>query len=133
MMQYIAVAMGWILAIFLALVAYAILRRIFDDRIDLSKLLSEKDDTGASLSRFQFLIFTFVISMSLFLIVVGESPPRFPKSIPGEVLALLGISGASYVVSKAVQKGDKGKEGRPPSPKAPGTTAMNPPDNAGGD
>lgn len=67
-------------------------------RIDLSKLLSEPDGY-ASLSRFQFLIFTFVIAMSLCLIIVSNQPLKFPD-VPGGILALLGISGGSYVVAK---------------------------------
>jgi UDP-N-acetylmuramyl pentapeptide phosphotransferase/UDP-N-acetylglucosamine-1-phosphate transferase len=84
-------------------------------------LISEKSASGppaASMSRFQFLIFTFVISLSLFLIVVSNAQlrqtdenakraadqtlPGFPE-IPGGVLALLGISASSYTVSKAIQ------------------------------
>ena len=83
-------------------------------RINLEKLISEDDGT-ASLSRFQFLVFTFVIAMSLFLVIVGKAPPDFPPDIPPEILALLGISGGSYVISKGIQKGaeskkDKGKD-----------------------
>jgi len=114
MIHYISLAMGWTLAVFMALLAFAILQRIFDGRIDLNNLISEKDGSGASLSRFQFLIFTYVIAMSLFLIVVSDDPPQFPKSIPGEILALLGISGSSYVVSKAVQNRED-KRRKPPS------------------
>jgi hypothetical protein len=75
------------------------------NKIDLSKLISESNG-DASLSRLQFLIFTFVISLSLFLIVVGTHPyPAWPKDFPPEILTLLGISGSSYLVSKAIQVG----------------------------
>jgi hypothetical protein len=67
-------------------------------------------DGDASLSRFQFLIFTFVIAMGLFLIILSKNPPDFP-TIPGGILALLGISGGSYVTSKAVDANAK-----PPAP-----------------
>jgi uncharacterized BrkB/YihY/UPF0761 family membrane protein len=67
--------------------------------VDLDRLISEPNG-DASLSRFQFLVFTFVIAMSLFLIIV--STKSFP-TIPGAILALLGISGGSYVVSKGIQ------------------------------
>lgn len=52
------------------------------------------------MSRFQLLIFTFVIAMSLFLMVANNM--KFPE-IPNGVWALLGISGGSYVVSKGIQ------------------------------
>lgn len=73
-------------------------------RIDLALLLSEPGadgkGSGASMSRFQLLIFTFVIALSLFLITV--SAKKFP-SIPTEVLTLLGISASTYAVSKGIQ------------------------------
>ncbi|MET0790731.1 MAG: hypothetical protein ABW061_04360, partial [Polyangiaceae bacterium] len=58
------------------------------------------DGTGqASLSRFQFLIFTFVIAVGvLYLTVKGEAFPQLDQGI----LVLLGISGASYVVGKSL-------------------------------
>jgi hypothetical protein len=96
----LAVAIGWILTIFVGLLAAWILFLIVTGKINLSQLLSEP--TGqASLSRFQFLIFTFVIALSLFLIIVGGDKPAFPQ-IPGGILALLGISGGSYVVAKGI-------------------------------
>jgi len=58
----------------------------------------------ASLSRFQFLVFTFVVAMSLFYLIVIKTPPDYP-AIPNQILALLGISGGSYVLSKGIQTG----------------------------
>jgi hypothetical protein len=71
-------------------------------KIDLSRLISEPNG-DASMSRLQLLIFTFVISLSLFLIVIGSAPPAFPGSIPADLLTLLGISASSYLVSKGIQ------------------------------
>jgi hypothetical protein len=68
-------------------------------RINLDKLISEPNG-DASLSRFQFLIFTFVIAVGLLLIIVQTQD--FPP-VPGQILALLGISGGSYVISKGIQ------------------------------
>jgi hypothetical protein len=67
------------------------------------------------MSRFQLLIFTFVIALSLFLVVTtkGEFPP-----IPTEVLMLLGISATTYGVSKGIQAGAT-TQGKNPSPPAP--------------
>jgi hypothetical protein len=72
-------------------------------KIDLTYLVSEKDGQ-ASMSRFQLLIFTFVIALSIVLMVVSSPTPKFPV-IPNEVLILLGLSASTYAVSKGIQKG----------------------------
>src|SRR5437868_12810716 len=75
------------------LFGFMILAAIASGKIDISGILEEKSAAGgtgsASMSRFQLLIFTFVIALSLFLIVVSTG--RFPDKIPPEVLTLLGI------------------------------------------
>lgn len=115
------------------LFGYMILAGIASGKIDISRILEEpstpngdktgdKTDAGddkrgkASMSRFQLLVFTFVIAISLFLIVVN-SKDKFPD-IPTNVLLLLGISGTTYGVSKAIQasptsgsNGNGGQEG----------------------
>ena len=85
------------------LFGFMILAGIASGTIDISKILEEKGGSGASLSRFQLLIFSFVIALSLFLIVVNTG--KFPDSIPPEVLTLLGISATTYAVSKGIQAG----------------------------
>ena len=55
------------------------------------------------MSRFQFLVFTFVVAISFILITVSNNQLKFPD-IPPTVLALLGISAGSYIVSKGIQK-----------------------------
>jgi hypothetical protein len=61
------------------------------------------------MSRFQLLVFTFVIALSFFLTVVCEC--KLPD-VPANVLALLGISASTYGVSKGIQasSGLKGKD-----------------------
>lgn len=101
--HFLALVMGWTLTILIAAFAVVIIIKIIrggKDGIDL-KFLIAGDDGDASLSRFQFLIFTFVIALSLFLIIINSTPVGFP-TIPGSILALLGISGGSYVVAKGV-------------------------------
>jgi hypothetical protein len=56
-------------------------------------------DVKASLSRLQFLIFTFVIA-GLYLLLSVEAGTFV--DIPNNVLALMGISGGTYLVSKGV-------------------------------
>ena len=100
-MNTMALAVGLIISFLMGFLGLVIAYLILKGKIDLSKLISEPNG-DASLSRFQFLLFTFVIAMSLFLIVISKDPPKFPE-IPIEILALLGISGGSYIVSKGIQ------------------------------
>ena len=104
----LTLAAGCVILAIISALAFAVLLNIFNGKIDLSALISEKDGplNEASMSRFQFLIFTFVIAASLFLIVASSK--TFPP-VPQGVLVLLGISGSSYLVSKGIQKaGDNG-------------------------
>jgi len=99
------------------LFGFMILAAIASGKIDISAILQEKAAdgtlTGASMSRFQLLIFTFVIALSLFLIVVNTGD--FPSTIPPEVLTLLGISATTYAVSKGIQTGAKNGNSQPTS------------------
>ena len=101
---------GWILAIFVAALGLLVLWKILTDKIKLDGLLDEPAALGqpakASLARFQFLVFTFVIAMTLFLVIISKGP-GFPETIPGEIFALLGISGGSFLVSKGITSNDK--------------------------
>ena len=101
MIATLGLAIGWILTVFIGVLALMILVKIWKGDIDLNYLIS--DENGwASLSRFQFLVFTFVVAMSLFYLVVVGTPPAYPM-VPPEILALLGISGGSYILSKGMQ------------------------------
>lgn len=100
-MASLALVIGWIIAIFIAALEVTVVIFIWRNKINIDKLIS--DEAGnASLSRFQFLIFTFVISMSLFYLIVSLTPPKFPE-IPIEILGLLGISGGTYAIAKGIQ------------------------------
>ena len=101
-METVSLVLAWLVAAFLAALMVIVLVLILMGRIKLDKLISEPNG-DASLSRFQFLIFTFVIAASFFLIVVGVDPPAFPKSIPSEIFVLLGISAGTYAISKGIQ------------------------------
>lgn len=139
-LNFLGLTIGWILAGFLLILEIFLLWFIWigttkkdwiwdngnkkwhkTKGINLEYLISdEKGD--ASLSRFQFLIFTFVIAMSLFYIIVRANPPAFPNSIPWEILGLIGISGGSYVLAKSIDA-SKGT--------ASGTESIQPPDSTG--
>jgi hypothetical protein len=62
------------------LFGFLILAGIASGKIDISQLLTESGG-GASMSRFQLLIFTFVIGLSFFLIVVSTG--KFPSPTGG--------------------------------------------------
>ncbi len=100
-MDYLKVATGYALLIFMSSLAVLILWRIVDGEIDLGSLVTDPTTGDASMSRLQLLIFTFVIALSLFLVVVGQDIPKFPD-LPGSILSLLGISASSYLVSKGI-------------------------------
>lgn len=110
--------------VILFLFGFMILAGIASGKIDISKILEEKGTDGASMSRFQLLIFTFVIALSLFLIVVSTG--GFPKTIPPEILTLLGISASTYAVSKGIQS-SAGNGTTPPSSTTPPTTTTSTP------
>src|SRR5215475_4521405 len=100
--HFLALVMGWVVTVLIGAFALAIIYKIIKGDIDLMYLIAGVDG-DASLSRFQFLVFTFVIALGLFLIILSaKDGPAFPPTIPGGILALLGISGGSYVTSKAV-------------------------------
>ncbi len=87
--------------------AAIVLWKIGSGEIDITRLISEPatdpnnagENQKGSLSRFQFLIFTFVIA-GLYTILCIESGTLI--EIPDSVLLLLGISGGSFLVSKGI-------------------------------
>src|SRR5580700_1261181 len=110
-LDLIAVAAGIVVVLLVAAFGGVVIYRMASNDIDLSRLISEPNG-DASTSRFQFLIFTFLIAISFFLIVAATH--NFP-GVPQGVLVLLGISGSSYLVSKGIQfSDDAGVEDRPP-------------------
>jgi hypothetical protein len=100
-MTLVAQAFGFVLCAFIGLLAATIVIWIWQGKIDLSALLSEPSGQ-ASMSRFQLLIFTFVIAVSLFAMVESHVNPTGFPDIPSGVLTLLGISASTYAVSKGI-------------------------------
>jgi hypothetical protein len=102
---WLALFGGYVVLVVIGLIGVALVWKMWSGTIDLRLLVSEQDGT-ASMSRFQFLIFTFVIATSLLLLVIGSfgtDTAGFPK-LDASILGLIGISGGSYVVSKGIQK-----------------------------
>ena len=109
-----ALAMEWIVIVFIGVLGLIVLYKILVGKIDLSTMLNEISPTPgpgagppgpapqakASLSRLQMLLFTFVIA-GLYLTLCLEAGQLI--DIPNQVLGLLGISSGSYVVSKGIQ------------------------------
>jgi hypothetical protein len=108
---------GYVICILIAVIGFVVAWKLVTGQIDLSALLQEKDGTnaGASMGRFQLLIFIFVIAISFFLVVIsnikitqyrpGEKGPAGFPEVPQGVLLLLGISTSGYAVGKAIQHG----------------------------
>ena len=96
-MNILAITVGWILAIIIACFGAILIFLMAAGKIDLSKLLSEPGG-DASTSRFQFVIFTFVIAMSLFLIV-----GLIPKNWTVEKCSSAQVKGAEGNEEKSVQ------------------------------
>lgn len=96
-------SIGWGALVLVFLFGFVILAAIASGKIDITELL-EDDTGGASTSRFQLLIFTFVIGLSFVLIVASSG--KFPD-VPADILALLGISASTYGVSKGIAAGAK--------------------------
>ncbi|HYL77154.1 MAG TPA: hypothetical protein VEU96_23260 [Bryobacteraceae bacterium] len=101
----LTMSIGYGLLVLVFLFGMVVLVEIIRGNIDLATLLNEGGK--ASMSRFQLLIFTFVIGLSLFLMVAARPDAEKFPDIPANVLALLGISASTYAVSKGIQAGSK--------------------------
>ena len=99
----LSLIVAMIVSAIVLLLALAVIAEIWRGRLSLSYLLSDPSSVGgdglpkASLSRFQFLVFTFVIA-GLYLVLSIEAGTLI--DVPNGALILLGISGGSYLVSK---------------------------------
>jgi len=102
-MQLLALIAGYTIVGFVGLLGLAVVWKVWSGKIDLGFLISEKGsaESPASLSRFQFLIFTFVVAMCLLVLTIDSG--EFPKLDPN-ILGLMGISGGSYLISKSIPR-----------------------------
>lgn len=94
----LAFAYGGLILLFLF--GFLVLAAIATNQIDISQILEEKGVGGASMGRFQLLVFTFVIGLSFFLVVLCDC--KIPD-LPNSVLGLLGVSATTYGVGKGIQ------------------------------
>jgi len=117
-MEIIAKTCEILACLFLGALGLIILVKMVTNKIDLEWLISE-DNGHASMAKFQLLIFSFVIAISLVRLV--EATDKFPDVNSG-ILTLLGISASTYAVGKGIQKSGEGTE-----PIAPNTPKTPPP------
>ncbi|MBI3568911.1 MAG: hypothetical protein HY084_12000 [Gemmatimonadetes bacterium] len=82
--------------------AAAIIWRVYTGKIDLTYLIGDAEGS-ASMSRFQLLLFSFVVAFAFLFVVTKPDAVGFPV-IPGSVLTLIGISGSSFLVGKSMDK-----------------------------
>jgi hypothetical protein len=106
-MDHLKIVAGYTLLLLVFFYGLMVLIAIARNEINLKYLVSDNDTGRASMARFQLLIFTFVIALSLFMIIVsnssnGNKKLEFP-AIPNQVLTLLGISATTYAVGKHIQ------------------------------
>jgi len=106
----IAMLVALVISVIILGFASVVLYKILKGDIKMEGIISEPDGIKASLSRFQYLIFTFVIA-GLYLVLSLESGTLI--DIPDSVLVLLGISGGSYLISKQIG-GKPEPKGEPP-------------------
>ncbi len=107
--QLIALLIAIIVAVIILALGLTVVRFIWRGKIDLTMLLTEisTDSSGAqkqkaSLSRFQFLVFTFVVA-GLYFVLSLETGHLI--DVPNGTLILLGISGVSYLGGKTLSSG----------------------------
>ncbi len=99
-MNYALTFLLYATTVFLTALEALIVWKMATDKLDLRALLSNGQG-GASLSRLQLLIFTFVIAAGFVYLTAKGS--AFPVVNDG-VLVLLGISGATYALGKSLDK-----------------------------
>lgn len=132
--QTISLLIAIVVAVIVLAIGLTVVRAIWKGTIDLSMLLTEMstDANGqpqakASLSRFQFLVFTFVVA-GLYFILSLETGHLI--DVPNGTLTLLGISGGSYLLSKTIVSGS-GNTPPPPAAAAEQQAPARPRQNPG--
>ncbi len=115
------------IAAIIAALATTVVASIWTGKIDLAYLLSEaasgpNELPKASLSRFQALVFTFVIAGLYMILCLKEQ--KLLEITQGPLI-LLGITSATYLGGKAIsaQKDEAEKQAPPPKPDDPATAA----------
>lgn len=123
--QFLAFLVAIVVSLMLLGLGFTVVRAMWRGDINLAHLLSEPAEPGkpqeeakASLSRFQFLVFTFVVA-GLYLVLSLETGTLI--DVPNGTLILLGISGGTYIAGKAM-KSTPGATSTTETPKEPTKT-----------
>jgi hypothetical protein len=106
-LERLTLVVAYVIVILVFFFGLMVLIAMATNKIDISGLLCEPTENKASMSRFQLLIFIFVIAFSLVLIILSNDPIKFPD-VPSGILLLLGISASTYAVSKGMSSGAAG-------------------------
>ena len=96
MAQVVSNLLGLFGVVFLGLLGLLVIWRMFTGAIDLKYLIAD-DNGDASMSRFQLLIFTFVVAGGLVKLL--QTSTSFPD-LPRTIVLLLGVSASTYGVGK---------------------------------
>ncbi|MFN7938086.1 MAG: hypothetical protein U0R19_32455 [Bryobacteraceae bacterium] len=103
------ISVGYVLLFLILVLGLQICLHVATGKIDLAFLISDSEGF-ASMGRFQLLVFTFVVALSFFLVVLEK---KGLPDIPASVLTLLGISASTFAVSKSVDASEKSEEEKP--------------------
>jgi hypothetical protein len=96
--------LAYVLAVGFLGLFWVVIYKIATDKIDLGSLIRDRTTGGVaktSIARFQLLVFTLTIA-GLYTILSIES--GILVEVPDGTLALLGISGGSFLLSKSIGK-----------------------------
>jgi hypothetical protein len=112
---YLAFAAGVVLVALALVIAY----RIMKGTIDISGLFNGGTVGEASTSRFQLVVFTFMVAFAylIFLLkwMTAQADKGMPE-IPWSLLALLGVSAATYAAGKKLDETAKPPTADPNKP-----------------
>ncbi len=145
-LSYLEIIVGYLVCAIVGMFGVVLVWKMLNGDISLTNLLSD-DDGNASTSRFQLMVFIFVVALSFFLVVVSNVKIRqsgLPKpvgvgqqgssqsdspipDVPGGVLALLGISASSYLVSRGISASTNGTTTTTTTPGSGATTTTTTP------
>jgi hypothetical protein len=122
---YLSIAAGYTALLLVFLYGVIVLYEMINGSVDVAQLIGESGG-GASMSRFQLLIFTFVIALGIIFLLGKDG--KFPD-LNANLLALVGISASTYAVSKGIQASSPGMPSKGPdaAPAAPNPPAPPPP------
>jgi len=121
-------AFGVAFLLFMGALCVLLLWKMWTGHIKLDTILEEANG-DASVSRFQFLLFSLIVAVGVFLYIVNRlTLPDIPPSI----LTLIGISASTYAVGKGISysrsEGVTRPATQPPDDPAPPPGMPDPPE-----